>query len=198
MALKNLKFDPKSPVFIVIVSCVVLFVIITGIYYYFFYRGLKTELKKQEVALQSVKAKYNNDLELVRSYPGLLAKEKMLEAEFSKLILDLPAKKDIPGLLMRIANYEKELRLHLILFKPGRTEPRGFYEAIPFQMQISGPFFNAYKFFYKIASMKRIVDVGNISIKGNNNNGNIKSSDVQIEFSGTTFAFTGAPPASKK
>ena len=51
-------------------------------------------------------------------------------------------------------------------------------------------FNNVYKFFYKLAVMKRIVDVHNVAISRAS-----KGRKVSVSFNGTAFSFIGAPPA---
>lgn len=189
MDIKKIKIDFKSPAVLGIGLSVVLFIVIMAVYYYFIYSGLTVKLNQREIVLKGVQAKYNSYLTLVKSYPVLLKREKALDKEFAGLILELPPKRDIPGLLMKISNYEKFLNLNLKMFKPGKVTPKGFYEAVPFSMNISGDFYNVYKFFYKLASMKRIVDVHDVSItKGS------KGQKVSVSFKGTTFSFVGTPP----
>lgn len=188
MDIKKLKIDFKSPTVIGIVLGFVLFIVIMAVYYYMVYSGLTVKLNRKEAVLRGVRARYSSYLVLVKSYPMLVKKLGVLNKEFAYLIRELPPKKDIPGLLMKISNYEKALHLNLKMFKPGRAVPKGFYEAVPFSMNISGDFYNVYKFFYKLASMRRIVDVHSVSItKGSN------TQKVSVGFKGTTFSFIGSP-----
>ena len=188
MDIKKTKIDFKNPNILGLTVSIVLFVIIMAIYYYFVYSGLAVKLSQKEAMLKDIRIKYNSYLTLVKSYPMLIKREKALNKEFASLILELPSKKDIPGLLMKIANYEKALRLNLKMFKPGKVIANGFYETVPFSMNISGDFYNVYKFFYKLAIMKRIVDVHDVSIsKGS------KGERVSVGFKGTTFSFVGTP-----
>ena len=184
---RNIKFN--GPLGYGLIVSVAIFIIILGGYYFLSYSKLETRLSQKKAVLNTAKAKYNSYLALVKSYPVLMKQYKALSKEFASLVLELPPKKDIPGLLMKIANYEKLLSLNLKMFKPGKVVAKGFYEAVPFSMDISGNFYNVYKFFYKLATMKRIVDVHDVSIS----NG-AKGQKVSVSFNGTTFSFTGTPP----
>jgi type IV pilus assembly protein PilO len=171
------------------VITIALFIAIIGIYYYFIYSGLSAKALAKESVLNTVKAKYNSYLILTRSYPALLRQDKNLEKEFSGLLGELPSKKNIPQLLMKISNYEKQLNLNLKMFKPGKGVARGFYKTVPFSMNISGDFYNVYKFFYKLSVMKRIIDIHSVSITKTS-----KGSKVSVSFEGTSFSFIGALP----
>jgi type IV pilus assembly protein PilO len=184
---RNIKFN--GPLGIGLIVSVAIFLIIIGGYYFLSYSKLEARLSQKKGVLNTVKAKYDADLALVRSYPVLVKQYEALNKEFVSLVLELPSKKDIPGLLMKIADYEKILGLNLKMFKPGKVVARGFYEAVPFSMNISGNFYNVYKFFYKLATMERIVDVHDVSIS----NG-AKGQKVSVSFKGTTFSFIGTPP----
>ena len=199
------KIDLKNPKVLGIIISIVLFIVIIGVYYYFIYAGLKTNEAQKQNALNAATSKYNSYLTLARSYPLVLKQDKKLSKEFAGLLLELPSKKNIPQLLMKISNYEKVLNLNLNMFKPDKGTAKGFYETVPFSMNISGNFYNVYKFFYKLASMKRIVDVHGVSISKKAEGGN-----VSVSFQGTTFSFIGGirpkspvkaaqkPPAVKK
>ena len=199
------KIDLKNPKVLGIIISIVLFIVIIGVYYYFIYSGLKSKEAQKQNALNAATSKYNSYLTLARSYPLVLKQDKKLSKEFAGLLLELPSKKNIPQLLMKISNYEKVLNLNLNMFKPDKGMTKGFYETVPFSMNISGNFYNVYKFFYKLASMKRIVDVHGVSISKKAKDGN-----VSVSFQGTTFSFIGAvkpkfpvkpaqkPPAIKK
>ncbi len=189
MDIKKLKIDFKSTVALGLIISFVLFIVIMAVYYYLIYSGLALKLNQKEGTLRGVRAKYASYLILVKSYPMLVKKSSALNKEFAYLVKELPSKKDIPGLLMKISNYEKALHLSLEMFKPGKIIPQGFYEAVPFSMHISGDFHNVYKFFYKLASMKRIVDVHDVSITKDSN-----TQRVSVGFRGTTFSFIGSPP----
>jgi type IV pilus assembly protein PilO len=186
--MKNINF--KNPIFIGVVIGAVIFIAIIAIYCFMFFTALQTTLSQKKSSLNIVKTRYASYLSEVRAYPVLVKKQKKLDTEFLSLLTELPSKKNIPGLLMQVSNYAKALHLNLDMFKPGNVAPKSFYEEVPFAMNISGSFFNVYKFFYKLADMNRIVDVHNVSITGNSS----KHHQVAVSFEGTTFSFIGALP----
>ncbi|MHB1661616.1 MAG: type IV pilus inner membrane component PilO [bacterium] len=186
------KIDFSNPAVLGVTISIVLFIVIMGIYYYFIYSGLKTKAAQKETTFNQVKMKYDSYLSLVKSYPVLLKQDKKLDKEFAGLLLELPSKKNIPQLLMKISDYERLLNLNLKMFKPEKGVIKGFYETVPFSMNISGDFHNVYKFFYKLAVMKRIVNAHNISISRAS-----KGNKVSVSFKGTTFSFIGTPPVKK-
>ncbi len=195
------KINFGSPKVKGIVISVVLFIAIMGIYYYFFYSGLNAKAAQEQNSLNQATEKYNSYFALAGQYPALSKRYKKLKAEFSGFLNELPSKKNIPELLMKISNYEKSLNLNLNMFKPEKGIAKGFYETVPFSMNISGNFYNVYKFFYKLAVMKRIVDAHNVSLSNA-----AKGGRVSVSFKGTTFSFIGSlnkakrnkPPASAK
>jgi Tfp pilus assembly protein PilO len=184
------KIDFGNPAVLGTAISIVLFIAVMGIYYYFMYSGLRAKVSQKQAELSQITAKYNSYLALVRSYPVLLKQDKKLNKKFAGMLSELPSKKNIPQLLMKISNYEKVLNLNLKMFKPEKGAAKGFYETVPFSMNISGDFYNVYKFFYKLAVMKRIVDVHNVAISRTS-----KGRKVSVSFNGTAFSFIGAPPA---
>ncbi len=190
MDIKKIKIDFENPAVLSLVLSIVLFIVIMGLYYYLIYSGLAVKLSQKKIMLEDIKVKYNSYLTIAGSYPVLAKQQKTLDGEFADLIPELPPKKDIPGLLMKISNYEKLLGLNLKMFKPGKARAGGFYETIPFSMSISGHFRNVYQFFYKLASMKRIMDVHDVSVISRGSKGR----RVSVNFKGTTFSFAALPP----
>ncbi|HEC25288.1 MAG TPA: hypothetical protein ENI54_04680 [bacterium] len=191
MVFKKLQFkmDFRNPAVFLAAISVALFIVIIGIYYYSVYSGLQTKLSQRETILTGVTTRYKTYIKLVESYPVLLKRDRKLKKEFASLLLELPSKKNIPQFLMEISNYEKVLSLNLKMFKPGKPVAKGFYEEVPFLMSISGNFHNVYKFFYKLASMKRIVDIHDVSMSRTS-----KGHKISVEFKGTAFSFIGVPP----
>ena len=183
------KINLDNKVLIGAVAGVAIFLVLFGAYYHFLYTKLKAKAAQKETALTGLKSKYESYVALVKSYPNLLKEEQRLTKEFIKLLPEMPPKKDIPQLLMKISNLEKLLGLNLKMFKPEKTAMAGFYETVPFAMNITGDFYDVYKFFYKLAAMERIVDVSNVSLsKASGEN------KVSVGFSGTAYSFTGVPP----
>ncbi len=191
MDIKNINL--KNPVIIGVIVSIVIFAVIILVYYFIFFSPLKTTLAQKKSSLSMLKIKYNSYVAEVRQYPALVKRVKYLKAKFQRLLVELPSRKDIPGLLMKIANDEKVLHLNLVMFKPGKVIVKSFYEVVPFSINISGAFFNVYKFFYKLAGMKRIVDVHNVSISSKN----ALNGKIAVSFKGTTFSFLGHAPIKK-
>ena len=191
MDIKNINL--KNPIIIGVAVSIVIFAVIVLVYYFMFFSPLKTTLTRKKSTLNMLKIKYNSYITEVRQYPMLVKREKYLEAKFQRLLIELPSRKDVPGLLMKVANDEKILHLNLVMFKPEKAIVKSFYEVLPFSLNISGDFFNVYKFFYKLATMKRIVDVHNVSISSKN----ASTSKISVSFKGTTFSFLGPAPVKK-
>ena len=184
------KINLNNKVLAGIAAGALAFLVVTGVYYYFVYAVLKAEAAQKAAVFNGVKLKYESYRALVRSYPSLLKEETRLDGEFIKLMPEMPPKEDIPQLLMKVSNIEKFLGLNLKMFKPEKTSMKGFYETVPFSMNITGDFYSVYKFFYKLAVMKRIVDADNVIISKTS-----AGSKVTVSFIGTAYSFTGPPPA---
>lgn len=180
------KINLKNPAFLGIIIGIVLFIISFVLYYHFIYTGLKLKESQKKSVLSAATSKYNSYLELIRDYPVILKQNKELVKEFTRLLLELPPKKNIPQLLMKISNDEKLLDLNLNMFRPDKGINKGFYQTVPFSMNISGNFYNVYKFFYKLAAMKRIIDVHRVSITSK-----AKGGKVSASFQGTAYSFIG-------
>ena len=93
---RNIKFN--GPAGYGLIVSVAIFIIIMGGYYFLSYSKSEARLSQKKGVLNTVKAKYDADLALVRSYPVLVKQYEALNKEFASLVLELPSKKDIPGL----------------------------------------------------------------------------------------------------
>lgn len=168
------------------------FLAVTGIYYFIFYGKLKAKEVQKAAAFNTLKAQYDSYEVLLRNYPNLVKERNEAAKKFIGLLPELPPRKDIPQLLMKISSIEKTLNLSLKMFKPEKTEMKNFYETVPFAMDISGDFKQVYKFFYKLSKMRRIVDVSGVSMARGS-----KGSLVTVGFTGTAYSFTGTSPVLK-
>lgn len=116
---------------------------------------LRLELENAQSSLSKVKGKAAN-------FGQFKTELEATRAQFQKALLLLPDKKEIPSLLTNISNLGNEAGLEFLLFKPKEVAPKDFYEEIPVEMIVVGPYHNVAVFFDKVSKLPRIVNISNV------------------------------------
>ena len=174
----------------------VFFILIAGIFVYFFYwpkfekiNSLKTNLTNLEKRLSTAK---RNAADLKK----FQAKMKEAEAQFNMAMKKLPEKEEIPSLLTSISDSGQAVGLEFLLFEPKAEKKKEFYAEIPVAMSLQGDYHNLAVFFDQVARLNRIVNIENIQIsRGKGGKGSSKSaSKLKTTCTAVTYKFIDEPP----
>ena len=171
----------------------VFFILIVGIFIYFFYwpkfekiASLKTNLAKLEQKLSTAK---RNAADLKK----FQAKMQEDEAQFNIAMKKLPEKEEIPSLLTAISDSGQSVGLDFLLFEPKAEKKKEFYAELPVVMNLRGDYHNLAIFFDQVARLNRIVNIENIQIslgKGKGANAN----ELTTKCTAVTYKFIDEPP----
>jgi len=118
---------------------------------------LENEISNLDIKIKKAKA-------LARRLPEFKKKAKKMEKQFKIALELLPNQREIPSLLERINHIGIETDLVFQVFRPGREKREGFYSQIPIYVELKGKFHNIMEFMYKVATMKRIVNIFDIKM----------------------------------
>ncbi|MBT8334775.1 MAG: type 4a pilus biogenesis protein PilO [Deltaproteobacteria bacterium] len=155
------KYIPLSKN-IKIVICLALIILPIALFYFLFFQpnSLKvTGLEKQKAQL----VKDIQDLkEKERNKPILLKQVAEIEDEFEEAALLLPKSKEIPRLLTDISALGRNAGLDFLTFIPRAEVPKDFYDEIPVDINIRGPYHSVGFFFDQVSKLDRIVSVSNV------------------------------------
>ena len=176
----------------------VFFVLLLGIFVYFFYwpkfekiGSLKVQLTKLEDKLKIAK----------RNAAGLKkfqAQMKEAEAQFNMAMKKLPEKEEIPSLLTSISDSGQAVGLDFLLFEPKAEKKKEFYAEIPVAMSLQGDYHNLAVFFDQVARLNRIVNIENIAITRGKTSGKSKGASSSGRLTATctavTYKFIDEPP----
>ena len=88
----------------------------------------------------------------------------MLNFELDKALKELPDKKEIDQLLLKVSDRAKDSGLDIKLFKPRPEEKRDFYAAVPVDIEASGSYHQVATFFDEVGHLDRIVNLDNLAI----------------------------------
>ena len=117
--------------------------------------GQRTKLQKE---IQDLKQKERNK-------PKLLAQVAKVQEEFDEATRMLPKEKEIPQLLKDISALGRNAGLDFLTFAPRSVTPKDFYDEIPVDINIRGPYHSMGFFFDQVSKLDRIVSVTNTDMK---------------------------------
>jgi type IV pilus assembly protein PilO len=155
------KYIPLSKN-IKIVICLALIILPIALFYFLFFQPntLKvTGLEKQKAQLVK---DIQNLKEKERNKPILLKQVAEIEDEFEEAALLLPRDKEIPRLLTDISALGRNAGLDFLTFIPRADVPKDFYDEIPVDINIRGPYHSVGFFFDQVSKLDRIVSVSNV------------------------------------
>jgi type IV pilus assembly protein PilO len=157
------KFS-KAPLKHKAIGLVVASIIVGAIFYFLFYSELadrETGLNAQIANLQQEVATYE---EKKQKYMAFRAEVNKLLEEQKELIKVLPTQAEMPNFLSSLHAQGELTGLNILTFQPGPEEPQAFYSKIPVAMAISGTYHQISKFFYSVGSLKRIVNITDLTL----------------------------------
>ena len=122
-------------------------------------------LAKLERTEKQLKQTYLSKKELVVNLPAY--KQQMLEIQdrFGVVLQQLPDKTEVPALLIDITQAGLARGLKFEQFKPAATQTKEFYITLPISIIVTGTFHQMAEFVSDLASLPRIVTLGNVSLK---------------------------------
>jgi type IV pilus assembly protein PilO len=118
---------------------------------------------------------------------------ELLEQRLKQALAELPEDKNLDELLQMFQDQAQKSGLDIMSIVPDAPVSAGFYIKIPIKMKVSGNFHEIATFFDALGRLRRIVNVGNITLE----NPKEVSGKVTVAggFVATTFMFAPAPPA---
>ena len=167
-----------------LLTCLITFALIGGVYYYFIYTPKNNELKKAKSTYTRQKAKL---AKFKREAAVLLEMEQKMAAkqeEFNIAMKALPDKRELPSLLTGISRAGSDAGLDFLLFKPASEISQPFYKEIPIAIKLEGRYHQITDFFYQVVRLNRIVNINDVEVKSKKE-GNI----VELSCKAVTYMF---------
>lgn len=135
-----------------------------ALFFFLFYQpnsdkiaGLAKNRDQLQLEIQDLKQKE-------RDKPKLLAMVAKVEEEFQEAAKMLPKDQEIPKLLKDISALGRNAGLDFLTFVPRPVTPRDFYDEIPVDIDIRGPYHSLGFFFDQVSKLDRIVSVTNTNM----------------------------------
>jgi type IV pilus assembly protein PilO len=167
----------------------VIFVIIVGLVYWQFFLRLEWAARNEAQAeLTRLRAEAERSGRIASQKPHLEQEIKLLEARLQRAVQQLPAEKEIPSLLKRVAGLGHETDLDVALFRPGIPVAKEFYTEIPVQLKVVGTYHDLGLLFERLGRLERIVNVADLTIRPAAK-GQRAGDSIQAEFGVVTYTY---------
>jgi type IV pilus assembly protein PilO len=185
----NAEFIVKMPIAQKVLVLVGLILLLGLGYWFLIGSGLKkdlataqTELQTKQTTLTKLRAVEKDKEKLDRE---LAEKERKLESAKKKL----PTETEMERLLLDINDLGQQNGIKFATFKPAPEQRQGnLYIEVPIDLKFTGGYIYVMNFFYKVATLPRIVTFSGVSITGG---GRGKTSEVEVTCTASTYKFIG-------
>jgi type IV pilus assembly protein PilO len=112
-----------------------------------------------------------------------------LELKLSKVLRQLPDKKELEVLLTDISNAGKKAGVEIKSFKRLAEVEQGFYAEVPIAIELEGGYHDIARFFDMVAKLPRIVNMGSLKMKVASES--LEATRLRVEGTATTYRFVG-------
>jgi type IV pilus assembly protein PilO len=158
------------------------------VYWQFFLRSEWAARSEAQVELTRLRAEAEQTRQIASQRPHLEQEVKLLEALLQRAVQQLPAEKEIPSLLKRVASLGQEADLDVTLFKPGSAVMKEFYAEVPVQLKVVGTYHDLGLLFERLGRLERIVNVADLAIRPAAK-GQRAGDSIQAEFGVVTYTY---------
>lgn len=173
---------------------IVLVVLISGVYWYFFWSPNNKELQRLQRTFQARNKKLNELENIAKDLPKFEQENERLNKEFKIASLKLPKEEEIPALIDSIYSDISASGLEPQVFAPKGQIQREIYAEIPIEMKVVGSYFELANFFDRISRLPRIVNVKDLNLKTGKNS-TAKQVVLDADFTTVTFRLRPSSPA---
>ena len=164
-----------------------------GVFYYLYVMPTQAEMATREQKLASLRADINKGMRTATKLAEFRAQVTDLQTRLDTLKAVLPEEKDVADLLRRIQTLATQSNLSIKGFKPLVTAKKELHVEWPIALQLDGTYHNLGMFFDRISKFSRIINVGNIAIRGKDKPD--PNSTILAECTATTFVMLEQKPA---
>ena len=174
-----------------------LIVIISGVYWYFFWSPNNQQLTSLNSQLQTKRKKLTELENIKKDLPKFIAENERLEKEFKIASLKLPKEEEIPALINSVYSDISASGLEPVVFAPKEQTNKDIYAEIPIEMKVKGTYFELANFFDRISRLPRIVNVRDLNLR-RSKDADAKNIQLDADFSTVTFRLLPPRPASEQ
>lgn len=162
-------------------------VLLSGVYWYFFWSPNDQKLSNLEKSLQSKQKRLAELENIKKDLPKFEAEFERLNKEFQVASLKLPKEEEIPSLINSIYSDISASGLEPQVFAPKKSRKQEIYAEIPIEMEVVGGFHELANFFDRISRLPRIVNVQDLNLNRRKEKNNPENVILEADFTTVTF-----------
>lgn len=178
---------------------------ITVALYIMTYKPIDDQNQKDRVTLKTKQAEiaqlapYENKLAELDRQVSVLKQQLELQKRI------VPDEKEVPGFITVVQAEAQKSGVEIRRYTSKPSVSREFYNEVPFEVDVDGPYYAVVDFFQRVGQLERIVNVSNVLMANTKRSGDAKvkktypysaSTSVVASCVATTFySNSGAPPA---
>jgi type IV pilus assembly protein PilO len=136
--------------------------------YFFVWDGQRPELQRRQAEELQLRQEFREKHAKAVNLEVYKQQLKDIERSFGALLRQLPAKTEVPSLLVDISQTGLAAGLQEKLFQPEPEQKKDFYAELPIKIRLTGSYHQFGEFVSGIAALPRIVTLHDIAIKPDN------------------------------
>ena len=196
----------KLPWYGQIGAFVALSAVAVAVFWNFYAQPAQARLNDRRAQLSGIRADIARGMATARRLPEFRAEVGQLEAQLEQLRAVLPEEQDVADLLRRVQGMATESNLTIRGFTPQAVSKKQLHMEWPIGLKLEGRYHDIGAFLERVSKFPRIINVGDIKIKGIENSPN--GATVTADCTATTFVMietakpapgggAAVPPATK-
>lgn len=191
MAIRDISFDklPRSTqilIFAIVIVC------LAGVVYMYVHKDLVKKRDAIQAEIETLSLSVAQGTAIESRYNQFKHELEQLNERLAVLQSILPAEKETPTVLRSVQQMAAASNLEIIKVTPQPVIPHAFYSDWPIKMEVEGNYNGLGRFFEKVSRATRIIDVGTLTIKGNEKTADPKRT-LTASYTATTFVFKEEP-----
>ncbi len=136
------------------------------VFYLWYIQPLRETASQLGSEVQSLEQQVERAKLVEAQLPKFRAEVQKQRARLREFRATLPSAKETPQLMRSIHELAVGTNLHITSFTPQKTVQKDFYVDWPIEMAMQGNFHNLAAFFEKVGQMQRLVNIGEVTIRG--------------------------------
>jgi type IV pilus assembly protein PilO len=185
----------KLPWYNQVAVFVVLSLAAVGAFWNWVARDAMDALETRRGELAKINQTIDRGLATAKRLPEFRREVEQLEAQLDRLRAVLPEEQDVADLLRRVQAMATQSRLTIRGFTPRPVTWRQMHAEWPIGLELEGTYHDLGAFLERVSKFPRIINVGNIKIKAQDEKAATAASTITAECTATTFVLIDAKPA---
>jgi type IV pilus assembly protein PilO len=144
-----------------------------------FFVVFKGQQDTNEKAQKDLTTKLQENAELERYRPKLAEIERQVASLKQQLDIErriVPDDKEVDGFIKMLDAEARKAGIEIRSFTANPVSSRDFYNEVPFQLELDGPYYSVLGFFDQVSKLERIVDISGLQIATTK-----KASDAKVK-----------------